>query len=179
MGLRDARRIAVVGSGGAGKTTFSDRLGAVLGLPVVHLDHEFWRPGWVETPKDEWRARQQQLVAEDAWVLDGNYGGTFDVRFARAQAVVWLDVHHARCLAGAVGRTLRHRGRPVQAPGCPERFSLEFYRWIWRYPVDTAPRLLAALDEHGSGVEVVRLPSRRAAARLLADLAPGATEGGP
>lgn len=132
MGLREARRIAVVGNGGAGKTTFSDRLGALLGLPVVHLDGEFWRPGWVSPPEEEWRARQARLVAEDAWVLDGNYGGTFDLRFARADAVVWLDVPRARCLLGAVGRSWRNRGRAVQAEGCPERFSLEFYRWIWR-----------------------------------------------
>ena len=179
MGLRDARRIAVVGNGGAGKSTFSQRLGAVLDLPVVHLDREFWRPGWVAPPEDEWRARQERLVAADEWVLDGNYGGTFDLRFARADAVVWLDLHHARCLASAVRRSWRHRGRAVQADGCPERFSLDFYRWIWRYPVDTVPRLLDALAEHGGDLELVRLPSRRAADRLLAHLATGATEGGP
>lgn len=179
MGLREARRIAVVGNGGAGKSTFSDRLGVALGLPVVHLDREFWRPGWVETPPDEWRACQERLVAEDAWVLDGNYGGTFDLRFARADAVVWLDVHRVRCLAGAVRRSWRHRGSAVQADGCPERSNPAFYRWIWRYPVDAAPRLVAALESHGPHAELVRLRSRRAADELLAGLAPGATEGGP
>ena len=177
MGLREARRIAVVGNGGAGKTTFSDRLGAVLGLPVVHLDREFWRPGWVVPPEHEWRAHQERLVAGDAWVLDGNDAGTFDLRVARADAVVWLDVHRARCLASAVGRSWRHRGRAIQADGCPERFSLAFYRWIWRYPADAAPRLLAALE--AGDAELVRRRSRRAAGELLADLAPDATEGGP
>lgn len=66
----------------------------------------------------------------------------------------------------------------MQADGCPERFSLEFHRWIWRYPV-AVPRLLAALEAHGEGLELVRLPSRRAANRLLADLSSHATEGGP
>lgn len=32
------RRVLVIGSGGAGKTTFAKRLGAATGLPVVHLD---------------------------------------------------------------------------------------------------------------------------------------------
>ena len=39
------QRIAVVGSGGAGKSTFGRELGRLLGLPVIHLDHHYWRPG--------------------------------------------------------------------------------------------------------------------------------------
>ena len=48
------KKILVIGSGGSGKSTFSRRLGEKLGLPVVHLDQLYWRPGWVETPKVEW-----------------------------------------------------------------------------------------------------------------------------
>src|SRR2546423_6449869 len=51
------RRVLVVGSAGAGKTTFATRLGQALGLPVIHLDSEYWRPGWQQTPEDEWPAR--------------------------------------------------------------------------------------------------------------------------
>jgi adenylate kinase family enzyme len=46
-------RVAVVGPGGAGKSTFARALGARTGLPVVHLDQSYWKPGWTETPKDE------------------------------------------------------------------------------------------------------------------------------
>ena len=41
--LRERRRILVVGSGGAGKSTFARQLGELTGLPVVHLDRHFWR----------------------------------------------------------------------------------------------------------------------------------------
>ena len=54
--LRERRRILVVGSGGAGKSTFARRLGELTGLPVVHLDRHFWRAGWKATPTDEWNA---------------------------------------------------------------------------------------------------------------------------
>jgi adenylate kinase family enzyme len=46
------RRVMVVGSGGAGKSTFAGALGAHTGLPVTHLDWHFWRPGWEPTPWD-------------------------------------------------------------------------------------------------------------------------------
>jgi len=46
-------KIAVIGSGGSGKSTFSRKLGNILNLPVYHLDTVYWNPGWIETPKDK------------------------------------------------------------------------------------------------------------------------------
>lgn len=47
-------KIIVVGCPGSGKSSFARRLGKFTGLPVVHLDNEYWRPGWVPTEKEEW-----------------------------------------------------------------------------------------------------------------------------
>ncbi|TOH24481.1 AAA family ATPase, partial [Vibrio parahaemolyticus] len=38
------KRIAVIGSGGSGKSTFSALLGKKLNLPVHHLDQLYWKP---------------------------------------------------------------------------------------------------------------------------------------
>jgi adenylate kinase family enzyme len=159
-------RIAVVGPGGAGKSTFASALGARLDLPVVHLDRHYWRPGWVEPSKQEWVDLQSALVAADRWVMDGNYGGTLDIRFARADTVIVLEPSRLTCVAGALRRTLANRGRAVQAPGCPERLDLDFLRWIWRYRRDSRPRLDAALARHPH-LRVVELRSRRSAATFL------------
>lgn len=164
------QRVAVVGPGGAGKTTFAADLGRLLGLPVVHLDRHFWKPGWVPTPEEDWRALQAELLAGEQWVVDGNYGGTFDVRFGRADTVIVLAPRPSSCLAGAISRTATNRGRAVQAPGCPERVDFAFLRWIWRYPRDSRPRLDAELARHPQ-LEVVELRSRGSASRYLAALA--------
>lgn len=88
--LMGVRRVAVVGSGGAGKWTFARQLGERTGIPVVHLDHHYWKPGWVQTAPHQWWARQAELVAGESWIIDGNYGGTFDVRFPCADTVIVL-----------------------------------------------------------------------------------------
>lgn len=165
-------RVAVVGPGGAGKSTFASALGARTGLPVVHLDRHFWKPGWVETDRDEWRQIQSELFAGDRWIADGNYGGSFDVRFARADTVILLARPRLACLAGALRRSVRNRGRAVQADGCPERFQLDFYRWIWNYERDSRPRLDAALERHPH-LDVIELSSRDAVRQFLDQAAPG------
>lgn len=165
-------RVAVVGSGGAGKSTFARELGRRTGLPVVHLDRHYWRPGWVETPREEWAALQADLFSGDRWVADGNYGGTVDVRFARADTVILLTLPRLACLVGALRRSLANYGTAVQAAGCPERVSFAFLRWIWRYDKDSRLRLDAALDRHRDHVEVVELRSRREVQAFLARLPP-------
>jgi len=165
------KRVAIVGPGGAGKSTFARALGERTGLPVVHLDRLFWKPGWVETPRDEWRQRQSELFAADRWIADGNYGGTFDERFARADTVIIVARSRLACVASAVGRTARNLGRPVQAEGCPERFELAFYRWIWNYERDGQPRLDAALRRHDH-LDVAELTTRRSMSRFLERVIP-------
>src|SRR5207244_1610383 len=50
---RRMNHVAIVGSGGAGKSTFARELGRLTGLPVYHLDCYMWKPGWVMTPDAE------------------------------------------------------------------------------------------------------------------------------
>lgn len=159
-------RVAVVGSGGAGKSTFAAALGSRTGIPVHHLDRSFWHPGWVETPRDEWRALQEELLAGDRWIADGNYGGTFDVRFARADTVIVLALSRWRCVPRVLRRSIRNRGRSIQAEGCPERVDLAFVRWVWRYGTDSRPRLDAALARHPH-LAVVELRTPREVADFL------------
>jgi adenylate kinase family enzyme len=162
----------IVGSGGAGKSTLARRIGSRLGLPVIHLDAMHWSAGWVETPAETWAERVAELVAGDAWVIDGNYGGTFDIRFRAADAIIFLDLPRWLCLWRVVRRWVRYRGRsrPDMAPGCPERLDLEFVRWIWTYPARRRPALLERLAREGPDKDVYRLGSPRAVEEFVARL---------
>ncbi len=160
-------RVLVVGSSGAGKTTFAVRLAEVLDLPVIHLDSEYWRPGWQHTPAEEWPARVDRLVAGERWVMDGNYGGTLERRLARAQAVVFLDVARRTCLRRVILRSWRYRGRPGPGlpEGCPERLEWQFLMWVWNFERRSRGRVISLLA--ASGLPVVRVRTRREAERWL------------
>ena len=143
------QRVLVIGSGGAGKSTFSARLAERTGLPLIHLDALYWRPGWIEPAKAEWEQTVAILVSTERWVMDGNYGGTLERRLAVADTVVFLDLPRTRCIYQALKRRIRFHGRsrPDMTPGCPERLTWDFLRWIWRYPVERRPKILQQLSE--------------------------------
>jgi adenylate kinase family enzyme len=130
------KKIFVIGSGGAGKSTFAQRLGRILKLEVIHLDAHYWSSGWVEMPKDKWRTRVEELLKRDSWIIDGNYGGTLDIRLAACDGVIFLDVPRLTCLGRVLKRVALYRkeSRPDMAAGCPEKVNLEFIKYIWDYP---------------------------------------------
>jgi adenylate kinase family enzyme len=163
------RRIAVVGSGGAGKTTFATLLGDRLGLPVIHLDEHYWHPGWIATPDAEWRACQRELIAGEQWIVDGNYSSTLDLRLARAEVVIILALSRWRCLLGVWRRWKNHHGHDIQAPGCPERIDIEFLRWVWNYPTRGRARLNAALQQHIRDIRVIELDTPKRIQEFLDD----------
>jgi adenylate kinase family enzyme len=168
--LHVRRRILVVGSGGAGKSTFASALGELTGMPVVHLDRYFWSAGWQPMPTDSWSRLVTQLTSAPRWIMDGNYGGSLSLRIPRCDAVVFFDFPRSVCLWGVVKRRLRFakESRPDMAAGCNEQLSLEFLSWIWRYRVNSRPRVLAEIAKARADVEVIRVASRRAVRELLA-----------
>ncbi len=165
------KRVIVIGSGGAGKSTLARALGVQLGLPVVHLDAHFWQAGWVESDKTDWLEWQRNALLEPCWIMDGNYGGTMDVRLAAADTVIFLDLPPALCVARALWRAVRHWGRtrPDMAADCPERLDLNFLRWIWNYPRNNRPVILEKLSRL-EGKKVLRLRSAGAVRRFLTEI---------
>ncbi|HVG30603.1 MAG TPA: DNA topology modulation protein [Pyrinomonadaceae bacterium] len=164
------KKILVIGSGGAGKSTFSKRLGDALGLEVIHLDRLYWKPGWVEPPKPEWRARVEELLRGDSWIMDGNYSGTLDIRLGACDTVIFLDVPRAVCLWRVLKRAAVYRsgGRADMAEGCDEHFNPEFMRWIWNYPKRSRAKIFRLLGAGARDKTVVLLRTRAEIESFLA-----------
>ena len=81
--LAKARRITVVGCSGAGKSTFSQRLAKLKDIPYLEMDQLFWRSNWQEPIDEEFLPKVKNAVAEEAWILDGNYSRTQNTKWPR------------------------------------------------------------------------------------------------
>lgn len=124
----------IIGQPGSGKSTLARKLGAITHLPVFHIDTIHWQSGWIERPRSEKTRLCLEVQARPAWIFEGGHSITWPDRLARADTLIWLDFPPALRLWRVSKRTLRWwgRSRPDLPDGCPEQFSAEFQRWIWR-----------------------------------------------
>ena len=168
------RRVVVTGLAGAGKSTFARALSTKTGLPVIHLDVHYWKPGWVEPSEEEWREEQRRLLAGDEWIADGNYHATLDLRLERADTVVLLDTPWWVCAGRAFLRGIRKRPVDCELPiGCDEsawrRLCAEWSLSgrIWRARWSDRERELGIVSRQGKHVALYVLRSERAVRRFL------------
>ena len=149
--MRGLRRILVLGSPGAGKSYFANRLAAMLELDVIHLDALFWRPGRIPTPVEEWRATVSSLVRRDAWVMDGTYEQSLDIRVPAADAVFLIDKSKASCLWRIVRRKAVQYGtvRPDAPHGHGGGLDWQLIKYIWKFPTASRPLIVEKVKELG------------------------------
>ena len=168
------KRVAIIGPGGAGKSTLARQIGEKTDLPVVHLDSLYWHAGWVETPKAAWEQAVRAVTAGETWITDGNFGGTMDLRLAAADTILFLDLPPLLCVVRVLRRFLRfrHQSRPDMAPGCPEKLDLVFLKWIWNYRRDRRPGVLKRISEQAAGAKLVHLQTSGQVRRFLEALTP-------
>ena len=161
-------RVIIIGCGGAGKSTLARKMGKKTGLPVVHLDKLFWKPGWVESAKAEIDEIIRREMEQPRWIMDGNYNRTLAQRIARCDTVIYLDFSRIACLLGVIKRVLTTYGtvRPDMGAGCPERFDLEFLKWVWNYNRDRRENNYRLLNE-ATHAQTVVLKNRRAVRKFL------------
>ena len=166
------RRVIVTGLAGSGKSTFAVALASKTGLPVIHLDLHFWKPGWVPPSETEWRETQLHVLAGDAWIADGNYDETLDLRLKRADAVVVLDMPWWLCSGRALLRGFR---MPGELPaGCDYSRCLRLRdEWllaarVWRKRRSEPQRERELIARYGQNVAVHVLRSKQAVTEFLA-----------
>lgn len=149
------RRIVVTGLAGSGKSTLALALAS-------------------EPSESEWREKQRSVLADDAWIAEGNYHETLDLRLEHAETVVVLDMPWWLCSLRALRRGLT---MPDRLPtGC------EYTRWrrlrdewqlagrIWRARSSEPARERAVISAHGTHVERHVLRSRREVNEFLEGL---------
>ncbi|MEU8132163.1 topology modulation protein [Streptodolium elevatio] len=168
------RRISVIGVGGSGKTELANRLAALLEVPVTHLDAVYYADDWTPLAPEEFAARQRELVAAPAWVIDGNYASTLDIRLKACDTVIFLDIPPAVALFGVLRRRLRYRGGQHPGQGVYDRITWGVVQYILGYRRRMRPKVEHLIAEHGTHATVHVFTSRRAVNRWLASLEPAA-----
>ncbi len=165
------QRVMILGSSGAGKSTFAARLAALSGLPNVSLDAIYWQPGWKAPERAIFDRQVEDVARAERWIIDGNYlSHGVASRLGRADTLIWFDLPRLTCMTGVLGRIARTYGRvrPEMAPGCPEQIDLAFLRYVWTYRALQRPKLIEAFRHLRADQTLVAFRSRRDASDYLA-----------
>ncbi len=170
--ILDAKRIRVIGISGAGKSTLSRKLGAILDLPVIHMDVEFWQPGWVEPDKEIWHAKIAELAQRDQWIMDGNFGGSMQITMPPADAIIHLTCNTIAAIWGITIRRFQPdwRTRSDLAEGCVEQLDPEFFKYVWTFNRGTRATVEAHIAEFAADKPLLMLNGRADARRLVREL---------
>ncbi|KRO15623.1 AAA family ATPase [Lacticaseibacillus saniviri] len=147
-------KISLIGSPGAGKSTFARQLAAATDLPLMSLDTLWHRLDYSAQARQQFIQQQQDFIDIHAsWVIDGNYYDTIETRFQHSDIVVWFQISRPHAIWRVVRRSMRFRRdrqtRPEMPPQFHEQFDrdyLEFMRFVWHYPTKERRRLQPVLQ---------------------------------
>lgn len=143
-------RILVIGSNGAGKSTFARRLAEKTGLPLIHLDQIHWRGHWERRPAEEFEAIVLSEVQKSSWIIDGNNIKSLYQRLPFADTVFWFEFSPMACFFNIVKRVRTYHGnvRPDMPDQCVENLSFKFFRYAWKFNRVNRERIISLLAEN-------------------------------
>ena len=145
MSEKTMRKILVIGCPGSGKTTFATALHEKTGIPLHHLDMLFWNADKTTVEKSVFKERLARVMETDAWIIDGNYSSTMELRLAACDTVFFLDLPTDVCLDGVRAR----RGKARRdMPWIETEEDIEFTNFIKAFREKTRPEILSFLDRY-------------------------------
>ena len=157
------KKVIVIGCPGSGKSRLSRALHNKTGIPLYHLDMMYWNADKTTVEKSVFLERLSAVLEKDAWIIDGNYGSTMELRMAACDTVIFLDYPLRVCLDGIKER----RGKPrSDIPWIETEEDAEFIEFIKNYNEQQKPKVLELLEKY-SDKNIVILESREQADAFL------------
>lgn len=165
-------RIAIFGKPGSGKSTFASELSKKLNAPLHHLDKIFFIENWADRNYQDFLADQQKIVSTDSWIIDGNSLQSLEIRYARANTVIYFNYPSWLCCWRMIKRFWRSNP-DIQdlPPGCTKTISWKLLSYLWGYENRINPSL-TALQERYPQIQFFEIRSDKELKQLTTTLFP-------
>ena len=161
------KKIIVIGCPGSGKTTFSEKLNKLTGIPLFHLDAIWHKPDKTHIPREEFDQRIAEIFATPEWIIDGNYNRTIETRIQHCDTVFLFDLPTEVCLQGATERIGKGR---YDLPWLEKELDPEFESFIKEFPKTALPKIYELLDKYGKNRNIFIFKSREDADEYLKNI---------
>lgn len=157
------KRVIVIGCPGAGKSTFARKLAEKTDLPLHYLDMIWHCPDRTTVSREEFDEKLNEIMADEEWIIDGNYLRTLPMRLGEADTVFFLDIPVDTCLAGAIARLGKQR---PDMPWQDSELDEDFRQWILDFPTYQLPIIEIFLESYKG--KIIRFTSREEADNFIA-----------
>lgn len=157
------KKVIIIGCPGSGKSTFARALKEKTGIPLHYLDMLYWNDDKTTVSKELFRERLNEVLSQDEWIIDGNYGSTMELRMEKCDTVFFLDFDAETCLRGVEQR----KGKPrPDMPWVETEDDGEFLEFIRSYAAQSRPKVIELLEKY-SKKNIIVFSSREEADEYL------------
>ena len=158
------KRLLIIGSPGAGKSTFARKLRDKTGLPLYYLDRIYHKPDRTTVSCAVFDQQLQTILQTDSWIMDGNYQRTLPLRFEACTDIFFLDFPLDICLEGVASRigTVRE-----DMPWIEQEFDPDFRQYILDFPKDQLPGIDTLVKQYQDIRKITVFHSRQEADKWL------------
>ncbi|MDE6848566.1 MAG: adenylate kinase [Ruminococcus sp.] len=151
------KKVIIIGSAGAGKSTFARKLRDKTNLPLYYLDMIWHKPDQTNISRNEFDSILNSIVKKDSWIIDGNYQRTLEMRLKECDTVFLLDFPTEICLSGAESRIGKKR---EDLPWTETEFDNEFRQFIIDFSENQLPEIYKLLENYRENKNIIIFYSR-------------------
>ena len=158
------QKVIVIGCPGSGKTTFSEKLHDITGLPLYYLDAIWHKPDKTHISREDFDKSISEIFNASEWIIDGNYNRTIEMRLQECDTVFLFDLPSEVCIQGATDRLGKGR---YDLPWIEKELTSSFKQSIVEFSFNSLPIIYELIEKYRKGKQVIVFKSREAADEFL------------
>lgn len=132
-------KILIFGIPGSGKTTFSNRVSILTGIPIFHIDKHLFEEGkgWRKRPPEDFLADVKRELEKDSWIIEGCGMRSLEMRYKEADIAVFCSLPLSVCFFRIFSRASKGLFLRKKRPDCPDGagnlVSMRLLKYMWNF----------------------------------------------
>ena len=151
--LNNMKKVILIGSPGSGKSYLTSHLKDKVDLPIYHLDKLYWYDDWKHISRQELINKQEEIMKNDKWLIDGHFQSTLENRIKNADTIIHFNMSGLTCVNGVKHRIKNHPIRDDMPSSCIEKeLDPAFETCMLNFKKEKNKEIFSLMKKHPSNV---------------------------